>query len=435
MPDPDPREDLQKFKNPTTLVWELSNEILEYFNLITFRDTEDCYCYNGSGIYENNGEQIIKEQVIAKIRARAKRDIINEVINTTKIRTFVKRDAQQIDPAVICVKNGFIDLSTGNFQPHTPELWFFSKLPVRYDPTAMCPAIDKFFQEIFQPDDLKIIEELIGYCLLRSYKYHKAVMLYGEGGTGKTTFLNLLHAFFGEDNIANVSLQSLVYLRFTAIELHNKLVNIYDDLSDIPLKITGKFKMATGESKIFADRKHKDPITFYNHAKLIFACNKLPDTDDVDYAFFRRWIVIQFKNNFYKNGIADENKLQELITPQELSGLLNKAIFGLQRLLKNHGFSQSNSIDDIMNFWLREANTVSAFTEAWLEVDADPNSIISKDDMYAAYCDYCRLNDCVPKTKPTLGDNLIKLLGSKIRTKRAGTDKRKYVWTGVKFKQ
>ncbi len=80
-----------------------------------------------------------------------------------------------------------------------------------------------------------------------------------------------------------------------------ELANIFADLPKQPLKYTGVFKMLTGEDEICADRELRDPIYSKNYTKLIFSANKLPEVIDQTYAFWRRWIVVEFPNRSLDN--------------------------------------------------------------------------------------------------------------------------------------
>jgi hypothetical protein len=58
-------------------------------------------------------------------------------------------------------------------------------------------------------------------------------------------------------------------------------------------------------------------------AKLIFIVNKIPESNDQSYYYFRLWIML-FEKTF--QGV-DTNLLEELTTEEELLGLSNPAIF------------------------------------------------------------------------------------------------------------
>ena len=57
------------------------------------------------------------------------------------------------------------------------------------------------------------------------------------------------------------------------------------------------FKMLTGNDTVSGEHKFKDRFDFRSYAKLIFSCNKIPETKDKSIAYFRRWIIINFTHS------------------------------------------------------------------------------------------------------------------------------------------
>ena len=88
--------------------------------------------------------------------------------------------------------------------------------------------------------------KIIGYLLVAITFLQKAFLLLGEGGNGKSTFLNAAIKFVGADNVSNVSLQQLASNRFAAASLEGKLANICADLPTTRLEDTQLFKGITG---------------------------------------------------------------------------------------------------------------------------------------------------------------------------------------------
>lgn len=62
------------------------------------------------------------------------------------------------------------------------------------------------------------------------------------------------------------------------------MINMFADLKSEKLQDTGLFKMLVSGDSIRAERKYGQPFTFQNHAKLIFSCNDIPQSDDTGYA-------------------------------------------------------------------------------------------------------------------------------------------------------
>lgn len=363
----------------------LAEELMDQHHFITMRDNEQIYVWR-DGCYRPYAESLIKEECKKRLGEEYRTNRVSEVIDYIKASTF--KDRKEEPPHLIPLKNGVLDINAMKLTPHSPDYMFFNLLPVNYNPNADCPKIKEFFQQITATkEDVDILLEVIGFCLYREYFIAKALMLVGEGSNGKSTFLNLIKEFLGKENVSGRSLQDLEENRFAKADLHHKLANIYADLPDRALWRTGTFKMLTGRDLIAAERKFQQGFTFENYAKLLFSANKVPEAYDDTQAFFRRWIIIVFPNQFV-NDKADPYILKKLTTPEELSGLLNLAIEGLKRLLKNGTFSYSKTTEQIREDYIRKSSPVAAFIMDCMEVDSD--AFIEKKELYTVFAEYCR---------------------------------------------
>jgi len=398
--------------------------ICSIFELITFRDTKEIFFYD-NGVYREGGEDLITTFCVLFGFANS-RKIIEEIKNETLIE---RKNLE--NKWLICLENGVLDLRTFEVKPHNPKYLMLNKIPVKYDPDADCPKIKQFLRAVLHEEDIPVIEELFGYCLLKDYPIHKAFMLLGNGANGKSTLINLLKAFLGAENCSSVSLQALSEDKFSIAELYGKLANLYADVPDEALRSTGTFKMLTGGDTITAQRKFQHPFQFRNYAKLIFSANKLPEARDDSDAFFRRWILINFPNRF-EGDKRDPNILKKLTTPEELSGLLNLALRGLKRLLEQGDFSRSKSTDELRKQYVRMSDSVAAFCEDMIE--QDPESYVSKKDLYAAYCEYCRQNKLPIVSDTTFHKKLRKHV--KVEDYRPKIrDRRITAWRGIALKK
>jgi putative DNA primase/helicase len=163
--------------------------------------------------------------------------------------------------------------------------------------------------------------------------------------------------------------------------------------------------MLTGQDLVYADVKLKRPFTFENYAKLMFSANELPPTDDTTEAFWRRWILVEFPNEFPEGDPrTNERMLEELTAPEELSGFLNFALEGLRRLLNNHTFTMSKSRRDIEREWVARSDSLRAFVADF--VQQDPGCWVSKEDFYTALQEFCSDAGLVPPEKNMVGRRL-----------------------------
>lgn len=417
------------FEKDKFVAKRLADVIMQLTRFVALEDTEEIWYYK-DGIYHPNGETLIKKLCQKFLREEANKNRVSEVIAHIQRSTYAKREIFDKNPDLIAVENGVINLQTMEFLPHSPDHHLIVKIPVKYDPNADCPNIKKFFSEVLHPEDIPVIEELIGYCLYRKYFIHKAFMFIGSGRNGKSTLLRLFEKFLGESNISHVPLQAFESNRFATAELQGKLANIYADLSPQALRDTGVFKTLTGEDTIIAERKFKSSFQFKNYAKLIFSCNKLPEVYDESDAFFARWIIIDFPNKF-EGDKADKNLLEKLTTPEELSGLLNLALDGLKRLLERGEFSYSVSTEKMREQYIKMSDPVNAFVTDMIEID--PNDYVPKRELYLAFCQFCRENKLPMVSENVFHRKLIRYVTVEdYRPKVAGSRIR--AWKGIRLK-
>jgi putative DNA primase/helicase len=352
----------------------------------------ETYVYDG-GVYKPGGEATIRRIVEANFHKAgadktANNHFLNEVLGHVQRRTYTDPETFDPDPHVLNLENGLLNVNTFELRPHTPDYPSLAKLPVKHDPAADSPRWKQFLSEVLDPGDVNAVQEIIGSLLWKRYETQKAWLQIGEGANGKDTLDQVLISLLGPENIANHSLQSLEENRFAAASLHGKLANIYSDLKDAALKSTGIFKTLTGQGRLSAEHKFQNAFTFENYAKLIFSCNKIPLSPDDTDAFFRRWFITTFPNQFLGDR-ADPAILGKLTTSEELSGILNWALEGLRRLrAQRWQLSDAKSVEETRQEYVRKSDQVKAFVmECCL---SDPDGAVSKQRLFQAFLLYCR---------------------------------------------
>ncbi len=396
------------------------------YNFLTTFDTDEIYYYAG-GHFKKNGEKIIRELTEQFLGCATKEYHKNEVVGYIRDKNHQLRDIFGADLNLLNLKNGVYNLKTRKFTKHKPEYHFLDEMPVNYNPKVKMKVGLKFFKDVVAETDIPLLQEIFGYCLYRSYFIQKAFMFIGDGRNGKSTVLTLLKTMLGNENVSGVALQDLDNSRFATASLYHKMANIYPDITDKSLHRTGKFKMLTGGDMISAEVKFKDYFNYINYAKLIFSCNKLPEAKDDSSAFFRRWIIINFPYAF-EGANCDKKILEKLTTDKELSGLLNWSLTGLRRLLKNADFTNTVSTDEMRETYQRLASPIAAFVMDCVEIKHD--CFVTKDDFFAAFCDYCRVKRLPPVAKNIFSMKIQEYV--KVNDYRATiSGNRVYSWLGI----
>jgi P4 family phage/plasmid primase-like protien len=368
---------------------EMVPQIASIQNFKTITETREVLVYR-DGVYVPLGAQYI-EKIIEKIsKGSFSKNKIGEVVSAIGRETYVDLDQFDKDVDLLVCENGILNPVNGCLEPHTPEKLFRIKLPVRFDEKASCEAFIRFLnQVVVTSEDRSLLQEMFGNCLIKHYHYQKSFMLIGEGANGKSTILEVLKKMLGEENCCSATIQGLTQNRFASAQLHGKLVNIGSDLPKQSLNDTGTFKMLTGGDSIFAEQKFGRPFTFKNYAKLVFSCNQLPAVRDDTDAFYRRWIFIHFPNQFIGDS-ADPHLLSKLTTPEELSGILNWALGGLNRLNLKGGFGHSATTKEMREEYTRLSNPIKHFINNGVEFGSD--YYISKDELFQHFVKFCNDN-------------------------------------------
>lgn len=343
--------------------------------------------FHSDGYYKTNGEDIVNHitQRVLKTACTGyrKKEVISCIKDDGNLR--IDRELFDENKDFINLQNCIYNIKTGEIEQQFEGFFFNNQIPIRYDPKAKCPKIQKFLEEILPLDYIKIIQQFFGDCLLGDYRYKKAIMCVGEKNTGKSTLLNLLKRFLGEENTSNVPLATLCYDRFAPWHLYRKQANICSQIESSGIKQASMFLKLTGGDQIYAQQKGKDGFFFTNKAKLIFDCNEIPEFKMTNNAIYYRWIVIPFENVF-EGKDAKRNILDEICTEQEMSGLFNWVIEGLRELEKQNDYSECMSLEEIKDFMTQGKNPVREFVDANIEAYT---GIELKEHVYKCYRQFC----------------------------------------------
>lgn len=125
--------------------------------------------------------------------------------------------------------------------------------------------------------------------IIRALLEHKdsLFIICGAGGSGKSTFLNLIRQIFNNDYV-DLSLDQLSNPFELATGVTHRLISsteINTDNLD-----NGKLKQLVSHETITVNHKHREPYQVQTQSQLIFVCNKPPRMDLSDTGLLRRII-------------------------------------------------------------------------------------------------------------------------------------------------
>jgi len=431
----------------------IKNYMVEKEHIFTTRHDErpEMWIYR-EGIYIPEGKTYINEVCKDVLGGFLTPQRCNNIIFKVECNTYIDQDEffenKYID--LVPVENGLLNILTRELQQFDPKKVFFNKLNFDFDKAAVCPNIKKHFNKVLKQDDLNLMQEIFGYLLYKDYKFEKAFMFTGGGRNGKGKTVELMKRFIGADNCCNVTLQQIESDQFALANFHGKMANLGADISSTGLKETGNFKSLTGHDLISANRKNKTYINFVNYAKMVFCANEMPRSMDLTIAFFNRWVLVDFNKTFVSQAeydklcidktepkilknyeVADPELINKLSCKKELSGLLNWALVGLDRMMKNKQLSYSKTTEETKGIWIRKTDSLMAFIEDSCEIDYEGS--ITKDSFRESYKKYCITHKIRPFTDLTIKKTLQTKYDLWEERQRLG-EMQLAVWKGIKFK-
>jgi len=360
------------------------------------------HLYWGGAYHAEDGADFARTEVHKLLgsgaRMRRIQEAIDLLIETTKIHF------RRINPKAkqfINLKNGMLDWKAGVLTEHSSDYLSTVQIPVEYDPKASCPALDKFFADVFPADAIPLVEEFMGYLLVPDTRYQKCFIAVGSGSNGKSTYLKILERFLGKDNTSSLTIHEIEEDRFALVNLVGKLANICHDLDPRMIESTGKFKRIVSGEALTAEDKFKSAFRFTPFARLIFAANEFPRATDKTDGYTRRLIFVPFTKVFSDvagNKIPDYDVVLAE-TPGFMPTLLNRALAGLRRLHTQKGFTQCESVQKSVDRYKRDCNSALDFILEFCDFHA--NSWISRHDLYEPYQDWCTKEGMKPMSAKT----------------------------------
>lgn len=353
--------------------------VVRDMQIITYHDRT--YVYN-DGYYQESDNTIMHKmiQLYPSITQKQR----NEVLSYIKIVTHVD-EASQSD-YWLNVKNGRLDLRTKMLHPHSAKYVDFERINATYDPRAKDPAVDTILKRVFCGDTelMVLFQQIMGYSLLKNTRFQQAFFLTGSGSNGKSTILQMVKTLFTHHNTASLSLTDLED-KFKVAELENKLINIGDDISNTPIRDTGKFKKLVSGEGVMVERKNQRPFELINYSTFWFSANKMPNFADKSDGMQRRITILPFAAKFSpKDPDYDPDITDKVTTDQAMSYLLNLAIEGLHDLRKRGRFIQPRVVAEANEGYKVDSSSILQ----WFEDTQLPPITLQKKPIQAWYEQY-----------------------------------------------
>ena len=277
----------------------------------------------------------------------------SEIIEALK-KTGRRHKPKELDSNWIQFKNELINIKTG--ETKIPCAGYFCINPIPWNLSeGDTPIIDEMFRK-WAGEDTELLHETTAYCLLSDYPIHRIFAHNGDGSNGKSTYQTFVTKLVGKDNVCSTDLDTLINRPFEKSKLYKKLVCLMGETDMNRINKTSLMKKLSGQDLVGVEFKQKTPFDNVNYAKLIVATNSLPITTDKTNGFYRRWLIVDFKNRF-----SGEVDILKTIPDQEYKNYLGKCIVRLKNLLNVRKFNSQGSIEDRKQKYEERSNPITTF--------------------------------------------------------------------------
>jgi len=267
----------------------------------------------------------------------------------------------------VAFENGVLDVLTGRLRPHRAEDYLESVLPWEWDGKAICPVwlstLATFFGEECSDGRHDALQEFAGYISLSTNRFKKALLLIGDGDTGKSLITDIFTAMVGADRTSQLSLEHMDDPTLRGV-IKGARLNVASEVSSrAPISDAG-FKALIAGDLVLINRKYRPAEMYRSMAKHVFAANSLPPMRGKAAEVLSRFVMLPMDRVIVPRD-QDPNLADKLRA--EMPGIMAWAIAGARRLLEAQGrFTVITSSADVLEDWKAEVNPMVDFNLEWM---------------------------------------------------------------------
>ena len=300
------------------------------------------------------------------------------------------------DRHLLNVRNGVLDLKTGQLAPHDPSYLMTRMFGASFRENALCPRFEKFMEDVL-PDPVMrdYVKRALGYTLLGDADRRAMFLIYGPSGTGKSTLMEIMRALFGDYGVTAPSgtfrsrreatltndLHGLRGKRFVTTSETAESATFDEDL----------LKRLTGRDRVQSRELYQANQEWTPECSLWLATNHPPRFNSDDDAIWRRAKLIPFTTQF--TGTAEiPDMARSIIDGGEADGILNWLLEGLQDFLAN-GLGEPEAVQEAAEEQRHQSDSVMRFLDDKLAdgiLVESPDETIRSSELFMMYQEYAR---------------------------------------------
>ena len=333
----------------------------------------------------------------------------------TLLRSLVLARVEEFDISRdhLNVKNGVLDLRTGELTPHSPSQRYTYCLPVEYDAEADTSEWLQFLQQVVGGGEavLTMLQQAVGYSLTGHTQEERLFYIFGPTRSGKGTFTEVLLKLLGKPLSAEVDFRTFTARRdndannYDLAPLRPTRLIVASESSKYDQLNTARVKLLTGGNYIRCCFKYGDHFEYRPQYKIWLVSNHNIKADPDDDAAWGRVIHLEFPHSFY--GHEDKTLKERLKRPENLRGVLAWAVEGAKQwYASQHGVQVPAALRERLQAVQREQDIV----QQWIDerTVADPQWWTPHETLHGDYKQWCQQNGYASKGGTEFGRALSK---------------------------
>lgn len=298
---------------------------------------------------------------------------------------------------LVNLPNMMLNPATREELPHDPSLLMTRLFGTSYDPSAAAPTWDRYLSDVLPDQKMReYVRRAVGYTLTANPNQRSLFFLYGGSGTGKSTFLEVMRALFGDYGVtvASSTFRKKRNSDGPTPDLHTmrgkRFVSTSETVTDSEFE-EDLLKRLSGGDSVTSRELYAKPVEWSPECVLWMATNFVPQFTQEDDAIWRRAKLIPFTTQF-DGDREDQNLKAKLLA--ELPGILNWVLDGVRDYLDN-GLGEPAEIAQQVQEHREMGDQVVRFITDVVEnaqVELGDDRSMRTSSLYAVYRDWVRDN-------------------------------------------
>ncbi len=261
--------------------------------------TESFWQYSAEfpGLWTEQPKELIRETILQTLKQTGMgwgQDFDSGIYKLLQAMLVARK--WQEKAGVVPLRNGVLDLASGELRPHSPEYRLCWQLPYGFDPQATCDPIQEWLA-FTQGGDAQRVQLLRAYLkavVTGRTDLQRFIEVIGGGGTGKSTFANLAIALVGLENCHTTDLETLQKDKFETANIYGKRLVYVTDAERYGGGVS-KFKSLTGGDPLRYEQKNRQAKrSFDPTAMVIYVANEGLSSSDYTSGLERRRLTVPF---------------------------------------------------------------------------------------------------------------------------------------------